>query len=123
MVCLGWGAILEELQGLCEEFLLSRHRELSLIKQQLDPAHKELKNGGFLARQEYRRGAEKGDWIITYIPGKKFFAEQNAREEHRELAEQIEKGAKDSSPSSPMEVADSVLFEDILSGSCVISMR
>jgi hypothetical protein len=45
----------------------------------------------------------------------KFFAEQNAREERRELAEQIEKGAKDSCPSSPVDTADSVLLEDILS--------
>jgi hypothetical protein len=102
-------------KALCEEFLLSRHRELSLIKQQLDPAHKELKDGGFLARREYRKGAEEGDWIITYVPGKKFFAEQKTREERREIAEQIEKGAKSSSLPSPMDTPDSVLLEDILS--------
>jgi hypothetical protein len=102
-------------KALCEEFLLSRHRELSLIKQQLDPAHKELKNGGFLARREYRKGAEEGDWIITYFPGKKFFTEQQAREERRGIAEQIEKGVKDSALSSPMDSADRVLLEDILS--------
>jgi hypothetical protein len=100
---------------LCEEFLLSRHRELSLIKQQLDPAHKELKNGGFLARREYRKSAAEGDWIITYVPGKKFFAEQQAREERREIAEQIEKGVKDSALPSPTDPASNVLLEDILS--------
>jgi hypothetical protein len=100
---------------LCEEFLLSRHRELSLIKQQLDPALKELKNGGFLAKREYRKGSEEGDWVITYFPGKKFFAEQQAREDRREIAEQIEKGVKASALPAPMDSANNVLLEDILS--------
>jgi len=32
--------------ALCEEFLLTKHRQISLVKQQLDPAHKELKEQG-----------------------------------------------------------------------------
>jgi hypothetical protein len=101
-------------RALCEEFLLTRHRELSLVKQQLDPAHKELKDGGFLAKREYRKASDDGDWIITYVPGERFFAEQKAREERREIAEQIERGERgvlaQASPDSP----DGALLDEIL---------
>jgi hypothetical protein len=102
-------------KALCEEFLLSKHRELSLIKQQLDPAHKELKNGGFLAKREYRRASDGEDWIITYFPGKKFFAEQKDRDERRELAEQIEKGESSLPVSSSQDGAHGALLDEILS--------
>jgi hypothetical protein len=72
--------------ALCEEFLLTRHRQLSLVKQQIDPAHKELKEEGFLGKHEYRKALDGHDWIIIYWPGEKFFQDQEAREERRHIA-------------------------------------
>jgi hypothetical protein len=101
-------------RALCEEFLLTRHRELSLIKRQLDPAHKELKEGEFLAKRDYRKASEGNDWIITYVPGKKFFAEQKTREERREIAEQIEKRERGLSLQAPLDLVDADLLDEIL---------
>jgi hypothetical protein len=59
--------------ALCAEFLLATHRALSLVKQQLDPAHQELHDHHFLDRWAYRPAADAQDWILCYWPGKKFF--------------------------------------------------
>ena len=79
-------------RDLCQEFLLTEHRALSLIKQQFDPAHRELVNECFLAKWEYHESTDKTDYIITYYPGKKFFTDQAAREERRQRAKQITNG-------------------------------
>lgn len=67
--------------ALCEEFLLTKHRQISLVKQQLDPAHKELKAEGFLGKHEYKKAMNGHDWIIIYWPGEKFFQDHEARED------------------------------------------
>jgi hypothetical protein len=59
--------------ALCAEFLLTPHRALSLIKQQLDPAHQELHNYHFLDTWAYRQAADTRAWILCYWPGQKFF--------------------------------------------------
>ena len=100
--------------ALSEEFLLTKHRELSLIKRQLDPAHKELKEGGFLARRDYRKASDGEDWIITYVPGKRFFAEQKTREDRREIVEQIEKKERGISLEASLGLSNSDLLEEIL---------
>jgi hypothetical protein len=100
--------------ALSEEFLLTKHRELSLIQRQLDPAHKELKEGGFLARRDYRKASDGEDWIITYVPGKKFFTEQKTREERRGIAEQIEKKKRGISLEASLGLSNSDLLEEII---------
>jgi hypothetical protein len=79
-------------RDLCGEFLLTEHPSLSLVKRQLDPAHQELAKERFLAKWEYRDSADKTDYVITYYPGKKFFEDQEAKDERRKHAEQIING-------------------------------
>ncbi len=90
----GWYAskgapYIKNYRALCDEFLLSKHGHLSLIKQQLDPSHKELQKQGFLEKWEYIR-AKGGDYNIVYYPGKKFFDGQEVQQERRQLADKIE---------------------------------
>lgn len=59
--------------ALCTDFLLTSHRVLSLVKQQLDPAHQELHDHHFLDAWAYRRAADTPAWILCYWPGQKFF--------------------------------------------------
>jgi hypothetical protein len=87
---------------LCQEFLLTEHRALSLIKQQFDPAHQELMKEQFLAQWEYRDSADKTDYVITYYPGKKFFEDQEAKEERRQQAEKIINGQGHSAAHAPV---------------------
>lgn len=102
--------------ALCEEFLLSHHRELSRIKEQLDPAHTELKRGGFLDKREYRKASSGEGWNITYWPGTKFFGDQKARDSRRRITERIEKKVKDLPPEEPkMSAPDAHLLDEILS--------
>jgi len=111
-------------RDLCQEFLLTEHRALSLIKQQLDPAHQELKKEHFLGKWDYREPANKTDYIITYYPGKKFFEDQEAREDRREQAERIANGQKHSAVHRPVPESQTsreaskarrdLLVEDIL---------
>jgi hypothetical protein len=56
--------------ALCAEFLLTQHQALSLIKQQFDPAHKELQAQHFLDTWVYRKAADDQEWILCYWPGK-----------------------------------------------------
>lgn len=79
---------------LCHEFLLQEHRYLSQLKQQLDPAHHELARERFLEHWDYRPAAKEPSWVITYHPGPKFFADQQARESRRHLAARIAHGAR-----------------------------
>ncbi len=101
--------------ALCQEFLLTQYEDLSRIKQQLDPAHKELKEAGFLERYEYRRAGDGDDWIIVYFPGNKFFKDQDAREDRAKLVKLIDwkekqkqlpppapKGQKPTTENSPL---------------------
>ena len=92
-------------RDLCHEFLLQEYGYLSQMKQQLDPAHRELAQERFLEHWEYRPAAKGHTWIITYYPGQKFFADQRARASRRQLAERIASGARPLvlSPLGPSE--------------------
>ena len=68
--------------ALCAEFLLTTHQALSLVKQQFDPAHKELQDQHFLDTWAYRKAADDQEWILCYWPGKKFFQDQGLGEDH-----------------------------------------
>ena len=108
---LGWYATggkpyTKSYRDLSQEFLLQDYRYLSQIKQQLDPAHRELAQERFLERWDYRPAATGQTWIITYHPGPKFFADQRARESRRQLAARIATGARPAAPAPPDPHAD-----------------
>lgn len=63
--------------NLCDEFLLVRRQYLGNVKQQLEPAHQELQQHGFL--HSWSIEVRKGGFIIHYHPGEKWFADQKAR--------------------------------------------
>lgn len=112
-------------RDLCGEFLLTPYAALTRIKQQLDPAHQELKNERFLEKWEYRPSTDKTGYVISYYPGKKFFEDQEAREERRQRAEQITNGQGYSTAHPPIsddqtsreesKARRDLLVEDILS--------
>lgn len=100
---------------LCEEFLLTENRQVSTIKRQLDPAHKELHREGFLEEWEYRKSADKSDFVITYKPGVKFFQDQKAREARRLLVDQINGKPKELARARAEDKFNKeLLLEDIL---------
>jgi hypothetical protein len=105
-------------RDLCTEFLLAEHRHLSLVKQQLDPAHQELQREQFLADWQYRKAAlkpNKHDFIVTYIPGQKFFEDQHARKARQRLAEELTRARKQlSGPQQELTGAEQTLLDEIL---------
>jgi len=103
-------------QDLAMLLSLPTHRHLSHIRHQLDPAHRELQREKFLAKWEYRKAADKLDFIITYWPGEKFFQDQQAREARRQLAEQITKKPEELPVAQPDLLNDRqhFLFSEIV---------
>jgi hypothetical protein len=105
-------------RDLCTEFLLAEHRHLSLVKQQLEPAHHELQREQFLANWQYRKATNKiskHDFIVTYIPGHKFFEDQQARKARQQLAEQLTRVRKQlSGPQQELTGGEQTLLEEIL---------
>ena len=97
---------------LCKEFLLAKRKHISRIKEQLDPAHRELARERFLARWEYRESADKTDYVITYYPGEKFSEDQQAREERRQQAERIATGAEQPVARPPIPHGSTSSVED-----------
>lgn len=93
---------------LCDEFLLAKYHHLSKIKEQLDPAHRELQREHFLSSWEYRKAADNVAYVITYYPGEKFRQDQRARTERRELAQGIRQGGRGeaAAPSLPTATRD-----------------
>lgn len=76
-------------RDLCAEFLMKNRSFMADITRQLDPSHHELARERFLAKWEYHPARVKGDFIITYWPGPKFFEDQEARETRKKIADQI----------------------------------
>ena len=102
-------------RALCEEFLLTRYHYISDIKKQLDPSHKELQNLGFLETWAYHQTVKGEDYIITYTPGKKFFADQEEKEARREVALQLTNGnGHESPPQLDLIDQNRTLLADIL---------
>ena len=101
--------------ALCDEFLLTHHHHFSLIKQQLDPSHKELQRLELIETWEYRKAARGDDYIIIYYPGKKFFRDAQEKDTRRDQAGHIENGTRILEPPQPALIDEkSVLLEDIL---------
>jgi hypothetical protein len=106
-------------RALCAEFLLTRHQPISLVKQQLDPAHQELQAEGFLGKHAYKKGLDGHDWVILYWPGEKFFHDQAARAERRHRAHPMTVAPQQcpSTPPQPMPQPPSPpasLLEEVL---------
>jgi hypothetical protein len=100
--------------NLCDEFLLTKRKYFSDIKQQLDPAHKELAREKFLEKWEYLPTSIKGHYVIAYYPGEKFFQDQKARLKRKQTVDQIAIGSKPSSKFEPLTERQQFLVEDIL---------
>jgi hypothetical protein len=105
-------------RDLCTEFLLAEHRHLSLVKQQLEPALHELQREQFLTDWQYRKATNKTskhDFIVTYVPGHKFFEDQHARKARQQLAEQLTRARKQlSGPQQELTGAEQALLDEIL---------
>ena len=66
--------------SLRDEFLLREYKQLSQVKKQLEPALKELRATGYLKAWNYKVAkATPHDWIISFVPGERFFMYQEQR--------------------------------------------
>ena len=88
----GWfasgGSFAKRYGDLCAHLFIQFQSHLSLVKQQLDPAHEELQREGFLESWEYVAGKEE-IWtgVIRWWPGRKWLSEQDLRRGKKESAE------------------------------------
>ena len=75
--------------ALCSEFLIQGRKYESQIREQLDPAHRELQEAGFLHSWEYE-ATNDGNFVVSWTPGKRWFDEQGTRASqkasHRKLS-------------------------------------
>lgn len=56
---------------LCELLPVAPRAHFSLARQQLDPAHHELQETGFLSRVSWKKIEDERDWMIHYYPGRR----------------------------------------------------
>jgi len=59
---------------LCDLLPIARQKYLSYAKKSLDPAHKKLKETGFISNWSWEEVAQKSkekDWLIRYYPGRR----------------------------------------------------
>jgi len=90
----GWfasgGSFAKRYVDLCAHLFIQFQPHLSLVKQQLDPAHEELRREEFLESWEYISGKE-ATWtgVIRWWPGKKWLSEQETRRSKKEDAEPV----------------------------------
>jgi hypothetical protein len=90
----GWfasgGSFAKRYVDLCAHLFIQFQSHLSLVKQQLDPAHEELRREEFLESWEYTFGKE-ATWtgVIRWWPGKKWLSEQEMRRGKKEGTESI----------------------------------
>lgn len=99
---------------LSAEFFIKKHTKFSYIKQQLDPAHKELVKNGFLKKWEYVQAKNKKDYVIIWHAGDKYYKDQQARIIRKQTAEQIAIGSKSSYSFEPLNGKQEYLVEKIL---------
>lgn len=90
----GWfasgGSFAKRYVDLCAHLFIQLQSHLSLVKQQLDPAHEELRREGFLESWEYLTGKD-ATWtgVIRWWPGQKWLSEQELRRARREGTEPV----------------------------------
>lgn len=75
---------------LCAILFIPTYRDVSRVKQQLDPSHEELKRERFLAAWEYLLD-RYGKWtgVIRWSPGPKWFHDQEQRKLRQEQADRL----------------------------------
>ncbi len=64
------GSIRYKYSTLCQLLPVTSFKQLSRSKQQLNPAHKELQNTGFISQFKWSENG-KQDWLIYYWPGER----------------------------------------------------
>jgi len=69
---------------LCQLLPVTSFQQISRAKQQLDPAHKELEDTGFLSKHDWDEDTGK-DWLIYYWPGER--AKKEIRKTKKEFFE------------------------------------
>jgi hypothetical protein len=80
---------------LCTEFLLTQYHQVSRLREQLEPAHKELAREGILTLPvRYQPKAAGDGYKLTWTPGPRWRGDQETREQRRQLAEHIENGTR-----------------------------
>jgi len=85
MMAQGGSCISYRYSTLCDLLPVARQKYLSFARKSLDPAHRKLKETGFLESWSWERiPGERRDWIIRYYPGEK------AKEEIRRFQEYYE---------------------------------
>lgn len=88
----GWfasgGYFAKRYVDLCAHLFIQFQPHLSVVKQQLDPAHEELRREEFLESWEYVPGKD-ATWtgVIRWWPGKKWLSEQEMRRGKKEGAD------------------------------------
>jgi len=86
----GWyaaqgGVYTKRYTDLCTILFIPAYKSISLVKRQLDPSHEELRQEQFLGAWEYVADKE-GKWtgVIRWWPGKKWFYDQEERQQRKE---------------------------------------
>lgn len=97
---------------------VERYQYLAHARKQLNPAHEELVDTGFLAAYEWREARDDGDWLIYYRPGERAQDEiRRARAERQRVQEGQEplpglEEEFEAEPTKPTTAADLVAEED-----------
>jgi hypothetical protein len=99
---------------LSTEFFIKTHTKFSYIKQQLDPAHKELTKHGFLKKWEYVQSKNKKDYVIIWYAGDKYHKDQTARLQRKQTAKQIASGSRVYKGFEPLNDRQEYLVEKIM---------
>ena len=84
------GAFSKSYRPICQLLTIQPQKHLSLIKQQLNPAHCILKREQYIERWEYRRSADGTDWIVTWWPGDKWRSDQDEIARRRQAYEEAQ---------------------------------
>jgi hypothetical protein len=98
------GCYSKNYQELCTFLSINEFKQLSRIKQQLDPAHLELKQkGDFLSKWEYKESKKGAGFNIVWYPGSKYYADQKTRKDRQQIALNFKPGvSKDGSDTMMM---------------------
>lgn len=77
---------------LCQLLPITTQKHFSLVRQQLQPAHKELIQTGFLEKVDWKDMEGEGDWVLHYYPGAR------AEEERQKFGMPLDEPALETEP-------------------------
>jgi hypothetical protein len=69
---------------LCDDLKLIEHEQVSLVRRQLDPSFRELRDKEYVSTWSYRQAAKKDDFVVTAEPGKRYLANKQEQLERRD---------------------------------------